>query len=557
MRRRGTGGWNRAALAAGCALALAAPAAADAAGPAAATIKSCKADSLVVAGKVAVTGKAARKVRGANLQIRFHAMPLFGLPRATAWREIGRKTKASGEQEFTALAADSWAGVLSWRFKKGRKTVLAGDERSQPVKVGSTKGRANCTLSEGAKPADTTPPSQYILPADEIWHRGPVPVQLLAQDEFSGVQSVRYSLDGGAITDIRNGTTFDIGTQGAHAVQWAATDVAGNTASRTDTVRVDTAPPSKPALSRPFSVTSSTTPTFQWSASADTGSGMKGYFLAIRRGDGSLAAFQPLDAAATSAVSPTALNNGETYTAVVTAVDNTDTPFSADSDPLTFKVDTSPEVTATDPGDGAVLNGSRKSGNLTVTLDRPADPGTVSATTVSLQRDSAAGGSIPVDPPSCSSPCTTITIHPTSALPEGRYTLTVNGVKSEEGAAIAPKAIRFAVPDSNDEFSQIGPTSTSCSVLPPSQSFGISTTAGNETVLVSFGYTLTGGVGRVQIKDGSTVLTGATFSPPSGSQQLSFSLATAGNHPALSIEYCILSGSGNLTLQNVWASRAP
>ena len=47
----------------------------------------------------------------------------------------------------------------------------------------------------------------------------------------------------------------------------------------------------------------------------------------------------------------------------------------------------------------------------------------------------------------------TITYHPTSALPEGRYTLGVNGVKSEEGVAFPVTSIRFAVPASSNEFS--------------------------------------------------------------------------------------------------------
>jgi hypothetical protein len=311
MSDRSTRSFTRTALAGVCALALTVPAAAQAAGPAAATITSCKLDSMTVAGKVAVTGAAAKKVRGANLQLRLQALPLFGLPRAVPWRDLGRKTKGSGQQAFAGLPADNWVGVLSWRFRKGRKVVLSGDERSQPVNVGGKKGTANCTLAEGLKPVDKTPPALYILPADDgAWHRAPTPVQLIAQDDFSGVKSMRYSLDGGAATDIRSGSTFAIPGEGAHNVTGTATDVAGNTASRTATVNVDAGPPTKPALSRPFSVTASTTPSFQWSASTDSGSGLKGYVLAIKRSDGSLVVFQPVDATVTSANSPTALNDG-------------------------------------------------------------------------------------------------------------------------------------------------------------------------------------------------------------------------------------------------------
>jgi hypothetical protein len=533
---------------------LAMPVSAHAAGPAAATISACKGDRMTVAGKVSVTGKARSRVRGAALQIRFQAMPLFGLPKASDWRDLGKKTAGSGDQEFTGLFADNWAGVLSWRFMKGRKKVLGGDERSQPVKVGSAKGKANCTLAEGAKPLDITAPTLFILPAPDAaaWHRAPTLVQLLAKDDFSGVKGVRYSLDGGPITELRNGSTFDLATEGAHTIQWAATDVAGNTATRSDVVQVDAAPPSKPVLSRPFSVTASTTPTFQWSASTDSGSGLGGYVLAIRRGDGSLVSVQTLAPGTTSVAASTALTDGATYTATVTAFDKATPAWTTDSDPLTFKVDTTPEVTSTDPAEGAVLAFARKSGNLTVTLDRPADPASVTAATVSLQRDSASGSSSPVDPPSCSNPCTTITIHPTSALPEGRYTLVVSGVKSQEGATIAAKGVKFAVPAS--ESASPPSTSQPC-VLAATVSTPVTTNAANETVLASFSYTLSGGTGKVSVNE-SSELTSVTLSPGSGNQTLSFSLPTKAPHP-LQVQYCIQSGSGTLALQNLWVSRAP
>src|SRR6185503_10070461 len=96
--------------------------------------------------------------------------------------------------------------------------------------------------------------------------------------------------DGGPLTPLRNGGSFDVAAEGTHTVAWSATDVTGNTATRTDTVLVDASPPTKPGLSRPFSVTASTTPTFQWSPSTDSGSGIKSYVVAVKKADGSLAA---------------------------------------------------------------------------------------------------------------------------------------------------------------------------------------------------------------------------------------------------------------------------
>ena len=530
-------------------LALALPSVAAAAGPAAVTISACKDDRMTVDARLSVGGANARKVRGATLETRFQAMPLFGIPRAQPWKAVGRKRSFSGRQEFTGLGADSWAGVLSWRFKRGRRTVLSGDTRSEPVRVGRVRGRANCILTEGLKPVDATPPTLYILPSDQNWHRAPAPVQLLAQDDFSGVQRVVYSLDGGPATEFRNGQSFAIPTEGAHTVQWSATDVAGNTASRTDVVRVDAAPPSKPTLQRPFSVTASTTPTFTWSASSDTGSGLKGYFLAIKRADGSLVALKPVDANTTSTAAPVTLNDGETYTAVVTAVDNTDTPWASESDPLTFRVDTNPSIDSSSPADNSVLKFNAGS-DLTITLDRSADSSTVTGSTVVLTRD----GSPVAASVSCTSECRTIVVNPDATLAPGRYAISIDGVRSQEGGAFSGGPVNFAVPSYEEPSLS---TSNACLIPATDPPFQVTTTAGGETIVGRFDYSTGSATGRVRILEGGNPVPGSEVAfSGSGSRDLSFTLTTASTH-TLVFEYCRESGSGAINLSNVWVSRSP
>src|SRR4051794_39790855 len=230
--------------------ALVLPAAAQAA-PASATITSCKADRMTIAGRVALSGKDARKARGAMLQMRFRALALFGLPESGDWHVVGKRTSGSGQQLFTGLAFNSWIGVVDWRFLRGTRTVLAGFARSQPERG----GRASCVLDEGAKPVDSTVPALFITPADDSWHHAPAPVAVTAQDDFSGVKSVRYSLDGGPATTIANGGTFTMASEGAHALSVAATDVAGNTPTRNPTIKGDANPPSEPPLFQPSSGT--------------------------------------------------------------------------------------------------------------------------------------------------------------------------------------------------------------------------------------------------------------------------------------------------------------
>lgn len=509
---------------------------------AAVTISACRSDSLTAAGKVTLSAAAARKVRGATAERRFQALPLFGLPRTAGWSK-----GATGQQSFSALPAGNWVGVMSWRFKKGGRTVLSGSERSQAVRVGRARGSASCTLAVGAKPPDKTPPALFINPDDSAWHRGQV--QLSARDDFSGVKSMSYSIDGGPRVATVNGAVITIAGQGARTITWDATDVAGNTGSRSAVVNVDAGPPTKPALARPSSVTASTKPTFQWSASADSGSGIRSYVLTIQRSDGTVVAFQTVDANTTSVQSAPTLADGQTYTAIVTAVDNTVEPWTTASDPLTFRIDSSPDVSS--PQDNAVLAFGAKKAPVAVTFDRPVDPNTKNG--VTLTRDSAAGTSIPVSGPACSSPCTSISFTPTDSngLPEGRYTLGVN-VRSDEGVVIQ-KAFKFAVPDSANEDAA-GGSNTNCAL--GSRSFAVSTTTGSETVLVGFDYSLASGSGQVKVLEGlTTERASRTLGPGTSSgQTLSFTLTPSGPH-TLTFQFC---GSGSpLSVSNVWASRAP
>lgn len=539
-------------------VALASPAVAAAA-PAAATISACRSDSITVAGKVSLSGRPARRARGATLELRFQALPLFGLPRSAAWKKTGKKTRASSQEVFAGLNADSWVGVMSWRYKKGRKTVLSGIERSQPVRVGSSRGRASCTIAEGVKPLDKVPPSLFINPADDSWHHAPATVQLTATDNFSGVKSLSYGVDGGAKQPIGNGGTFAIPGQGAHTVDWEATDVAGNTATRSAVVRVDAGPPTKPAFSKPPGVTASSTPTFQWSAATDSGSGMKAYVLIIKRGDGSIASFQTVDASTTSVQSAVALKEGETYTAVVTAVDNTaDTPWTTDSDPLSFRVDSNPDASFS-PASGTILSGGAKSTNFTISLDRPADPATVSPTTVKLRR----GPTEVAHSAGCANtPCTVITVDPDADLGEGRYVLSLNGVRSKDEGLTVGGSAGYAVPfTESGSIAQASAPAVLCpsgGVSTTSAPFAVTAADAGTTAFLDFhiDYSGTGGWTMQAQRNGSPIgdpLSGAS----SGDFRLTFPSADDGNLTFRLTAGCPSSGTTSASAANLFGSRNP
>ena len=539
---------------------LAFPIAASAADPASVTITSCTSDAVTLAGKVALTGSSARKARGAVLQMRFQALALFGFPHAGQWKTIGKKTRASGQEAFTGLSADHWIGFLEFRYKKRSRTVVSGSARSQALRIGR-RGQAGCTIAKGLKPVDSTPPKLFVVPADDLWHRAPAAVQLTATDDFSGVKSVSYSLDGGPQTAVPNGGSFQIAAEGAHSVAAQATDVAGNSTPQTVTVKVDAAPPSKPAVQSPPSVTANRAPTISWTPSTDSGSGMHGYVVTITRADGSTAATLTANADQTSVQAPT-LDDNQTYTATVTAVDNTaGQPWATNSDPYSFRVDSNAEVTSITPAAGTVLSGSAKDTNFTLTLDRPADPSTV-ASSVKLTRNPAESGSSPSATVGCANnPCTQITIDPSGTLPEGRYTVTVDGLKSAgEGtpfqAFSAPYSVAFY-----EHPATITTGGTSC-VLGNATSTQIATlnsSTADETGTLDFDWAFGAGTGWTVMA--STSATPVSGGPGSGHAQLQYPIP----HGTTSITFTFTSTcsgnpgetAGKLDVSNLVGARTP
>jgi hypothetical protein len=173
---------------------------------------------------------------------------------------------------------------------------------------------------------------------------------------------------------------------------------------------------------------------------------LRGYLLTIRKAsDNSVAAFTTVAAGTTSIASPATLSDGETYHAVVTAVDNTaDKAWTTDSDTLSFRVDTNADAASFSPTSGTILKGPAKSTNFTIGLDRVANPATVSNTTVVLDRSD---GTDPSYSAGCANtPCTSITIDPSGDLAEGHYVLRFNGVKSADEDLPFSGSANYAVP---------------------------------------------------------------------------------------------------------------
>jgi hypothetical protein len=343
------------------ALGLAAPAAA--AGPpkpfdVKATIATCAGESLTIATEIAPSSssaedrtarRAVRAVRGARLKLRLEAAPLYGAMRSRTV-DLGRTTSARRFERFGDLPAQTYSGVVRYRWVRGSRTVLSGLVRTRKARVAGRRGKAFCSLRVGKRPVDTRAPLIFPLPSDSAWKRGPLNVYLFAVDDLSGVALVVSRVDSGPFTRGRN---VQIATEGAHRLAYVARDAAGNqSVPAAVTLRVDMNPPTEPAITAPSGPTTDTTPDIRWDAATDSASGVQRYVALVRNSSGTIVWSQ-----FAAAADPRAVTVGQTlspgqYTAEVYAVDGaTPQPFTSKS-VSSFAVVGATAPTSDSDGDG-------------------------------------------------------------------------------------------------------------------------------------------------------------------------------------------------------------
>jgi hypothetical protein len=324
-----------------------------------ATIAACAGESLTVGFELEpstrqadrrAAARALRRVRGARLRVRVEAAPLYGPTRSADEVDFGRATSARRFERFAELPAQTYTGVVRYRWVRGSRTVLSGLVRTRKGRAAGRRGRASCTLEVGKPPVDRLPPFVLPVPFDGAWKRGPLNVFLYAVDDLSGVALVAWRLDAGPVT---RGRRLQITTEGAHQLTYIARDAAGNqTRPATVTLRVDTNPPTVPAIAAPSGTSTDTTPEIRWAASTDSGSGVKSYVALVRNASGAIVWSKVVPAGdPTTATVPDALAPGQ-YTAEVYAFDGTaPQPFNS-RDSSSFSIVTGSPTTTDSDGDG-------------------------------------------------------------------------------------------------------------------------------------------------------------------------------------------------------------
>jgi hypothetical protein len=204
----------------------------------------------------------------------------------------------------------------------------------------------------------------------------------------SGIQKVECRLDSAPLSLCTSPATYNGLGDGAHVFEVQATDNAGNLNNETFSWTLDATPPNTTIETKPSNPSSTASPSFTFSGSDGTGTGVAGFECKLDAG-----AFAPC----TSPQALSGLSDGS-HTFEVRARDNAGNT-DASPDAYTWIVDTvvpaPPDLTATDPASPAadttpLLIGSTPAGT-TVSLYASADCSTTPLTTTATPAELAAG----------------------------------------------------------------------------------------------------------------------------------------------------------------------
>jgi hypothetical protein len=144
--------------------------------------------------------------------------------------------------DVAGLAADATSGIALVQVNGQPNLSLSDGVHSVTVRAVDQAGNESTqtiTVRVDTTPPDLTP--QFSLPnGSNGWHISAVELNASADDATSGVESVRVRINGGSPQSL----PLTLDQDGIYTIEYEAVDLAGNLTTRTETVRVDTTPPS-------------------------------------------------------------------------------------------------------------------------------------------------------------------------------------------------------------------------------------------------------------------------------------------------------------------------
>lgn len=189
------------------------------------------------AGNSASSSVASFKIDSVAPDLTINAPAVDGL---NGWYVSAPSVSVSGSDPTSGLAAAELQ-VGSGAWQPGSVTLTTDGTHTLNFRTRDNAG--NQKTATGTYPVDTTDPQMTVNLTGTAglagWYRSAVSAVPSASDATSGLAALDARMDGGAWN-----TTFPLSiTEGVHQLETRASDKAGNQASATQTVRIDTTAP--------------------------------------------------------------------------------------------------------------------------------------------------------------------------------------------------------------------------------------------------------------------------------------------------------------------------
>jgi glutamine cyclotransferase len=257
----------------------------------------------------------------------------------------------------SASATDATSGVSSVRINGGGNIFSVSADGTYGLTAIASDNAGNTSTATGTMKLDTTIPTFMLSVSGTSgaggWYVSSIHINSGAADVTSGLGSVQYSVDSGAL---QAGSSALISTDGTHTVSFKAIDNAGNmSTSSTQTVKIDTTGPAITVTLPPVDGSGGwykTAPVTVTASASDATSGLSSTQYSV-------------DGGALQAGSSVIVATDGTHTVSFRAVDNAGNVSSSSTQ--TVKIDTTaPAITSTLPSpDGS--GGWYKTAPVTVT----------------------------------------------------------------------------------------------------------------------------------------------------------------------------------------------
>ncbi|MGA7194451.1 MAG: Ig-like domain-containing protein [Anaerolineales bacterium] len=147
----------------------------------------------------------------------------------------------------TASASDSISGIASVEYslsggawQSGSSVLVSGDGTHTVQFRATNNAGLTTTGSATIVKIDTSAPTLALSASGTLgmnnWYTSNVTITANSSDSISGIASVQYSLDRGAW---QAGNVATISSNGNHTIEFLATDNAGNTATASQSIKID------------------------------------------------------------------------------------------------------------------------------------------------------------------------------------------------------------------------------------------------------------------------------------------------------------------------------